>query len=169
MSRQITLPLETLRDLIFGFDGLASIDYQSVTTRAEVYFPVIIPRPLGDILEELNTDNLFVIKSYPTHSEVWHRRHWDDSASRRWDIIAKSAAATKAYDELQLAAAAKADKITKIKTIITNQPNMAGLADTRFAAQLHNMAVAMLNMDRETCRLFPGLEEILYESAPNDI
>lgn len=164
MSRQITVSMSLLRDLMFGFDSLADITAQSVTNAGpETYFPIIIPKEVGKILSELNTDKLFHIHHFPTHSEVWHVKHWADSNSRRWELISKSAADTETWNLRQQEVADRNNKILKIKELITAR--MPAFAAKSMEPQLLTMAITLSRMPAEQCDIIPGLKEILYGST----
>ena len=163
MSRQITLTLGILRDLMFGFDALADVRAESVTDSGpETYFPVIVPKAIGKLLDDLNTDNLFVIFHFDEHSEVWHRQHWQDSNSRRWQLVIKAAASSEEYLARQAEITARQMKLAAIKQLITKQWSAfeAPLMDS----ELNKLALTLSRFPREQCNLIPGLLEILYGS-----
>lgn len=161
MSRQVTLSLELVRSLMFEFEQLAAFRALSVTDRgSEVYFPKLVPAELGRILEELNTDNLFHIVHYPSHSEVWDRRHWLDSVSYRWKRIEESNVKLAAYNERAEQLAAKRAKVELIKQVILKWVPAYGLAAMR--EQLASLAYTLSTASAETAKQIPGLYEALY-------
>jgi len=166
MSRQITISLNILRDFIWGFDQLADITAQSVTAQAEVYFPIIVPKELGNLLNDLNTDNLFHIIQYPTHAEVWHRKHWEDSSSRRWELVRSCNVATEEHNARAELQRQQTTKINRIKELIKTQ--MRAFAAPGMEGPLLNMALAVSKLSKDQCHLIPGLVDILWTSEPTD-
>ena len=161
MSRQITLSMELIRSLMFEFEGLANLRCLSVTDRgSEVYFPKIIPRELGNILEELNTDGLFYIVHYPSHSEVWHKSHWLDSVSYRWKRIEESNVKLAQYNERSAQLAAKRAKVEQVKQVILKWVPAYGLPIMK--EQLASLAYTLSTANEETAKQIPGLYEVLY-------
>jgi len=161
MSRQITLSLELVRSLMFEFESLAHLKALSVTdSGSEVYFPRIIPRELGGVLEELNTDNLFHIVHYPSHSEIWHKNHWMDSVSRRWKLIEDSQVKSAAYNERAEQLAAKRAKVKIVEAVILKWVPLYG--HHSMATQLSSLAYTLATASPETAKQIPGLHEALY-------
>lgn len=159
MSRQITVTLGILRDLMFGFDQLADITAQSLH-RPDPYAPIIVPKAVGKLLEDLNTDGLFHIAHFDLHSEVWHRQHWQDSNSRRWELVAKAAASSEAYAARQAELNDRQQKLDRIKELIIKQ--WSAFEAAPMDNELHKLAVTLSRFQREQCKIIPGLEEILY-------
>lgn len=163
MSRQITISLEILRDLIFEFNYLSEIRCQSVTDAGpETYFPKIIPKELGKVIESLNTDDLFVIFHYDHHSEIWHKAHWQDSNSRRWSLIKASQISIEVFNERQQIEDTRRTKLHAIKECIIK--TMPAFNDKAMSDTLHNMAVALSKSPKELAEKVPGLVDILFPS-----
>lgn len=146
---------------MFEFESLAHLKALSVTDRgSEVYFPRIIPRELGGVLEELNTDNLFHIVHYPSHSEIWHKNHWNDSISKRWklleDLQVKSDERNARAIELRL----KRWKVQTAEQVILKWCPFYG--HQSMATQLSSLAYTLANASPETAKQIPGLHEALY-------
>lgn len=161
MSRQITLTTLILRELMFEFPELSNIRAQSITNAGpEVYCPRIVPREIGKILEELNTDGLFQIFLFPSHAEVWHRDHWMDSNSRRWQLVMAANKSVQEWNDRHQEEEVRRSKISAIKAVILKWSPHYG--DKSMTATLHDLAVALSKAPPEVAEKIPGLHDILY-------
>jgi len=159
MSRQLTVSMSILRDLMFGFDVVADIRAQSLI-RPDPYAPIVVPKAVGKLLDDLNTDGLFHIIHFDAHSEVWHKNHWMDSNSRRWELIAKSSKASDAYNARCAEQNARQQKLAAIKSLIIHM--WSALEAAPLEEELHKLAVTLSKFQRQQCNTIPGLEKILY-------
>lgn len=157
--------MSILRDLIFGFDSCANIKAQSLV-RPDPYAPLIVPKAVGKLLDDLNTDSLFHIIHFDIHSEVWHRQHWQDSNSRRWEVIAKAARSSEAYNAKLAEQNARSAKLAAVKLLIIK--TWSAMDTAPLEAELHKLAVTLSNFPREQCSVIPGLEDILYGQATTE-
>lgn len=146
---------------MFEFEQLAGLRSLSTTDRGpETYFPKLIPRELGQLFEEFNTDNLFYIVHYPSHSEIWHKSHWLDSNSYRWKRIEDSNVKLATYNERAEQLAAKRAKVDQVKQVILKWVPAYGLPVMK--EQLASLAYTLSSADSNTAKQIPGLYEILY-------
>lgn len=150
----VTLPLDVLHDLVFGYKefwGERSLSRTS--SEPEPFFPRLIPRQLGEIIQQHNPKDkpLFHVLLYPTHAEVWSNEHWQLSTSRKYHIIHKSDAAKSRENGVQL------DAIKRVILAIAPAYGNKGNEDN-----LTQMARALRHASPDIAKMFPGLSEIIY-------
>lgn len=161
----ITLPLETVRDLIFGFDQYWGIKPSSFIRNDSMIPPVIVPKQLGKILDELNslyTDTKpFHIIHYEQHTEVWSYEHWRLSDSKRWHQALHSEERARIHNEANLLANRIQAKRQAIKEILVNTMSYMNRKDQTIPLS-KMIDFFMSSPPKEFCDQIPGMTEVVY-------
>jgi hypothetical protein len=169
----INLPLQSLRDLMFGYPEYFGDRPISVTQREpEAHYPKMIPRQLGEILIELDKQNskpVFHIILYPSHAEIWDAYEWQLSASRKWSIIEQSNIRSEKYLALNGEIAAKQALFFKVKKHLIDI-NVIPEPVRANAVMCDQLVRVLMNSPKSITKNFDGLTELLYgdiEESPS--
>lgn len=91
---------DEITSLIFTHNSVFGIQIQSRISQADSIFPIkILPLALARALNDLKNP-VWTIHFYPTHAELWLSTHWNESHSRRLNVINESRLRVQHHNDL---------------------------------------------------------------------
>ena len=166
--QSLNLPLEVIRDLMFGYPVYWGEKPQSVIASNEAHRPVQVPPEIGELLEihDDETHPLFHIEHFGTHSEVWHSYEWSLSTSRKLKIIQLSQERSNKYLAVQTESSRLQTIYTQIKAIIsTHYPAWVHKSNEK---ALDNMIRVLMSSPKEiTDTIHKDITKLLYGTREN--